>query len=174
MPRHPTSTLLAALKARLEALQWTPDGGDPEALFQQVKYYAEPDLVKALAEIRVIQNRCCLIVPDANEYRNDQQGRSMITGVERTVFLVLTDRDYAQAQDALLGDASRPGVIVMEETVVDDVTGVNLGLRGVRVKPERGESVFIGGDDAKKIPGRRVRTLELAIEAGETITTNNT
>lgn len=174
MPLHSTNTLLAALKTRLEALQWTPGGGSPEALFQKVEYFSEPDLIKALAEIRVARNRVCLVVPDDNDYANEVSGSTMTTGVERGVFLVIADRDHAAGKDALIGDARRPGVLLMEAKVIEDITGVNLGIRGVRVKPLAGRQVEIAPDDEKQIPGRKVRVIELVIEAGEMITQNNT
>jgi hypothetical protein len=166
MPFTDTLTILEKLKTRLAALELEP--GTP--LFDKVEYYSSTDLLRALAELRVFKNRVCFIVPGDDDFFNEVSGRSLNTVVERHVFLLLADRDYGRRQSAATGDENTPGVVAMKDRVVSELTGRNLDLRQVLVKPVNGTPLLIQGPKREEAAGREAWNLELVVECGQVLT----
>lgn len=168
------SNLLPALKERLAALQWRRDGQPDQNLFETVEFCSHTDLVRALEQLHLNKNRVALIVPQDDDYLpanvEEVQGRALELRVERQVFILMSDRDMGRRQDASTGDESKPGVLLMNELVVNDLMGSTLGIRGVRAKPRHGGPFTLQDKARKEQPGREAWNLELLIESGEAVT----
>ena len=159
----PTLTILAALQTQISALKLA-DGTTPA--FAKVVYYDKPDLLRALQELRVFDNRLCLIVPDGDRYENTTDGRVINGIVHRSIILLLADRQPAVRQAASTGDAQTPGVIALNEIVVGALYGSDLGLASVRVLPEHATPVQISDANRRDLPGREAWSLDLTVTAG--------
>ncbi|MHB8520725.1 MAG: hypothetical protein ACYDH9_08195 [Limisphaerales bacterium] len=166
----PTLNILSALNTAIAALKLA-DG--TTAAFDKVAYYDKPDLTRALAELRIFANRICLIVPDGDRYESQVDGRFAIVQAHRTVILLLADRQPAVRQAASTGDTNTPGVVKLNQIVVDALCGVDLGIGAVRVLPQHGEPVMISDAARKDLPGREAWTIELSIAAGRAKTYTN-
>ena len=166
----PTLDLLSALKIRLAALELSPG----VKAFEQVEYYSQPRLIQALQDLRLFKNRVCLIVPDDDVYEHSLEGRVLDTHCLRSVILLFADRDVGRRQDASTGDPSgTPGVIKLNQLVVDDLLGHSLGFDEGRVRPDVGGPILIEGKDREHSTGREAWHLDLTIEAGTAITTHD-
>lgn len=157
-----TSEILTALKAKIVALQLT----DMSAAFEKVAVYSKPNLAQALQDLLIFEDRVCLIIPDGDDYQNEDSGRILISKCTRRVVLLLADRDYGDRQAASTGDGDNPGVIELDRLVVNSLIGDNLGLARVRVKCDVSEPFTISAKERDQLSGREAWHLDLAVEAG--------
>jgi len=172
MPFTDTIPIMTALKARMSALKWTPpvDGAIEEPLFDRVEFYNTPDILQGFAELRIFKKRICLIIPSNDNYENERSGPSLITRLERTIILLISDRDFGNRQHASTGDKNNPSVLEMNRLVINDVIGKNLGFLGCLVQPKSAGEVTITGQARDDSAGRLAWSIELGVLAGELIT----
>lgn len=165
--RTPTVTILNAIVAALEALEWTPAGGAAEPAFQSVKLFDLNSLPDALQHLLVSQERCCIVVPDDERFtpRVQSQRRILLT---RTlpVAIFLSDRILGDRQAALIGNATSPGAYGLVELVLPVLTGRLLAPpAGVNCVPTTC-AVLNLQDGAQKLPGRSALELDVECTGG--------
>jgi len=152
-----TYSLLTALKTELISAEWSAGG----LLFDVVEHYSEPDLLAAYEQLFIFKRRVCLILPGADQFQSDTQGRVLTFGLDREFSLLIADRDHAKPQKAHLGDDETSGVCAIKDRLVDLLTGKHLGLYPdvVRLLPTRSNPFTISDGDAAA-GGRRCWQLD--------------
>ncbi len=157
----PTLDLLNAIQTAIAALESSPG----VAVFEKVAFYSEPDLVKAIEELRLVKSSLCLIVPDADRYEMTKAGREMRTEVLREVVVLMADRHFGNPQAGATGDATHLGVVAKKDILEDKLTGLNLGFqpRLIRLHPVSGQSFQIALD---KGGGRKAWQMTFEVSGG--------
>jgi hypothetical protein len=160
MPNYiPTLDILAALKAKLEAIQipaGLPAGVGTGPLFQRVEYYDNENLADALSKLIIIKQRVCFIVPMSDHYENDLSGGAFLHSRRLTeIVLLIADSSFTKGgQDAVFGGEKNIGVVRMKDLVVEELVGTTLGLPGVALAPADGNFITVSDEKAKDKPGR--------------------
>jgi hypothetical protein len=159
-----TLGILNAIKAVVVAL---PISADVPAvkMFETVQFFTEPDLVAALAQLRIVQNRVCLIIPSADRYEPTRAGREIRIEALREVTFLFADRHFGQPNLGSIGDDQRPGVLTMKDTLEEMLIGNNLGLkpRLLRMHPLHGEALNIALEQSQQ---RKAWLMSWEVSAG--------
>lgn len=170
MPFTATVSVLAALQAKLEALEWTPATGPAEPAFQKVALFDVDDLATAIKDLLVFKDRACFILLDAERCDSELAGNKVVSRLTRTVALLITDRDYGKRADALVGDATRPGVLALKDLILDpDNEIIGDLVTGVAVLPGFGSPVRITGEARDNLTGRLAYELDLELKGGSLV-----
>jgi hypothetical protein len=160
-----TLELLAALKTRLSALTV---GSTSEPLFERIEYYSEPDLLRALQEIRVFKKRVCILIPAGDTFETETAGNSstLAIKIEREVVILLGDRDVTKPQEASTGGDGNPGVVAMKDQVFDALVNhdLSLGQYNLFLRPTDSQPLTIA--DETEAPGRRAWQMSWIAHAG--------
>jgi hypothetical protein len=162
-----TLELLGRVKARLVAME--ASAGVP--LFDKVEFYAQPNIVKALEELRLFKQKICLIVPSGDDYESEFAGVDVRSEVTREFVLLFSDRDYGKRQDASTGDEKRVGVIAMKDAIEENLLGQNLDYnpRMIRLRPMTGEAVLLSDKDKDRLTGREAWSMTWQASGGRKI-----
>ncbi len=173
MSLKPTLTVLDALKAKIEALQWVPAAGAAEAAFQKVALFDMSDLETALQELLIFDGRVCVIVLVSEQFENGAGGGlKLIMRQLRHVSLLIADRDYGNRQNALTGSETSPGVLALKDLVL---SGQVLGLLtsgapavslGITVTPTQGAFVRLVDQTRENLAGRLCWEQDLELRGG--------
>ncbi|MES2692786.1 MAG: hypothetical protein V4773_04880 [Verrucomicrobiota bacterium] len=166
----PTLSILSALKTELESIA-LPGGAPGEKLFERVDFHENKKLREALADLIIVKQRVCIVVPGGDSYENFREGRTTRSVLTQTFDLLIADRAWAKGgHEAVFGGARNLGVIRMKDTVRDHfVTRPQLGLPHVVLIPQEGAHIEIADSDAKDSPGRECFVLHYATPAGEAL-----
>lgn len=147
-----TIKLLTAVKAHLQGLRM-PDAPDVP-IFDLVDFYNEQDVAGGLSKlIKPTAKRACLIVPQGDDYEQDNDTPYNMILLKRTTdfSLLLADFSYKPgAVEAIFGGAQTLGAINIKDIVVRELTGKTLGFRGVSFQPLSGSLLEVGGGDAAR------------------------
>ena len=173
-----TLTVLNALKAKLEALQWTPQGGPAEAAFKRVDLFDISEIETAIEELFVFKDRVCFVVLDSEHFDNEAAtSTKVISKMTRSVALLIADRNYGKRQKALIGTDASPGVLGLKDIVLNgDDSGPDSSVIGLlkngntdlRVFCRPVNGVFIRLQDKKRenLAGRIVYEQDIEIRGG--------
>jgi hypothetical protein len=172
-----TLTVLNALKAKLEALQWTPQAGPAEAAFKRVDLFDISEIETALEELFVFKDRVCFVILDSEHFDNEATtSTKVISKMTRSVALLIADRNYGKRQKALIGTDASPGVIALKDIVLNgddrpDSSVIGLlrdGVTDLRVYCRPVNGVFIRLQDKKRenLAGRIVYEQDIEIRGG--------
>ena len=173
MPNYiPTLEILAALKAKLEAMQipaGLPAGVGTGPLFQRVEYYDSENLADALKNLLILKQRVCFIVPGSDHYENILTGEVFLQSRRLTELqLLIADIAWTKAgQEAVFGGEKNIGVVRMKDLVVDELVGATLNLPGVALAPADGNFITVSDEKAKDKPGRECWVQPFETWAGE-------
>lgn len=158
-----TSTeIMAALEAKLTALQWTPPSGPAEPAFQEVRRFDSTALVEAFGELIVSRQRVALIVYAGERWDDAGSGPGQVAVHRVTQFSVLvSDRFQGKRQTAAWGAGNHPGAIPLKDSVLAALAGPLLpDPEGVDCLPISSDLLDL--EDLKnKQPGRVVCVLDL-------------
>lgn len=164
-----TLDVLNGVKAAIVALElaaaYSAVADYPKA-FTEVQIYRNADLLKALEDMRVYDDRACFIVPGGDDFDNAIDGRVLTAKRSSDVILLIADRNYGRENLALVGDESAPGVIVLTDLVLEKLTGATLGLSGVCLTPMSGEPLHITKKEQEDALGRDGWALTFNTTAG--------
>lgn len=160
---------LAVVKA-LEHVVRAATRSDGGSLFDRVEVWPQVDLVDALKNLRIYENRFCLIVPTGAEMENVLEGRNLKTAPNYQVTLLFTDRAIGNRQHALAGSGSVTGLLTLMYELMVLLSGADLGLRHTLVRIESSEPFAIQGADRANLPGREGWQIDLSIHAGVIVT----
>lgn len=163
-----TLDILNALKTQLETIA-LPGGAPGEKLFERVDFHENKKLREALADLVIIKQRVCIIVPGGDTYENFREGRSVRSVMTQTFDLLIADRAWTKGgHEAVFGGVKNVGVITMKDTVRDHfVADPQLGLPYVVLTPQEGAHIEIADSDAKDSPGRECFVMNYSTPAGE-------
>jgi hypothetical protein len=181
MPFVRTLSILDDVKTRLAALTlgqvFNTDGqpmddasNDPTLLFNDVKVYARRDIVAAMQELYLFDDRLAILVPGGFDHTAKLHGTSLRMRRRMEFVLILTDRNFGGENTALVGEAGEnPGVLLMAELVVAVLAGQTLGRAAdwVALQPGHGEVLRITDKQREDAPGRDAWVQEFSTEAGE-------
>lgn len=167
----PTLEMLNSLKAACEAIELVPG----ERMFQAVKVFHTPDVVRALRELHAFQKRGCFLIPGGDEFENEKVGQSLRSAATREFVMLICDQNVASMTAAAVGDEKTAGIVRMKDLVVESLLGSQLSASTqlVRLRPTESEPIEITIEDAKKQPGRQVWQMTWLADAGWTAVTVN-
>ena len=145
----PTLSILTALRTAILALQLPSSFADvpdyPKA-FTTVEIWGVVDLVRAIEDMKIFDDRFCLIIASNENYDDETKGRVVTTQRDIEVELLFADRNYGSENLALVGEAGvSPGVLVLKDLLVEKLTGANLGLPNVALIPASGGPFTLSG-----------------------------
>lgn len=164
---RPVADVLAALKARCEAVQWR---GTPA--FGSVRLFDVSSLQEAVTELLASQQRVCFIVPDDEAFENRLQGRKILITRKLPVALLISDRVLGNRQKALYGDADHtPGALTLAHLVLVAITGELLPKPNAVLCLPRLAAILPLSDDANRLPGRSCVELDVDCTGGTLETT---
>lgn len=168
---RPTSEILAAMKTALEAVRYTPPGGDELVVFQTVKIYDRDDLVAAFKELLLSSQRIALIIADKDAFEQIGGGMKLLFNREQLFYVLTTDRVHGDRNKALYGDlAANPPVLGAERMArlaIPAVTGQLLDAPDpIHCVPDSLDVNFVE-DSEKKLQGRACMQLNLVCTGGE-------
>ncbi len=124
--------------------------------FEEVRFYAQADLQKALDDLLVFQDRVCLIIPTGNSHRSQRIGGVLRTIREWSEFvLLLSDRVYGDFNaEALQGTQTNPGTVALADLLTTALTGQQLDNPRLCLEPGGGEPFHISNAEKAELPGR--------------------
>ena len=165
-----TNTALDKLVADLQAIEWTPLSGPVQSAFNKVSLFDMSNLAVALRELMTFVGRVCFVVHDSERFENSRpgSGRELRTRQTRSITLLISDKQIANRQIALFGDATNPGALALKDLVLDSIVG--LLVPGVFVQPEHGEQMILSEKARAELTGRVAFALGLQIVGGNIIT----
>ena len=169
--RKSTSAILAAIKAALEAAMWTPDGGEPQPAFPQVKLFDIANLPAAFTQLLASEQRVCFVIADSEQFLDTQSGSmKFILTRKLPVAVLLSDRVTGDRITALYGGMSGAAKILgaegMKELALTAVTGQLLANpAGVVCKPTSSAVIHLE-DKKNNMPGRACVELDLECTGG--------
>lgn len=163
-----TLSILAALKAELEAIL-LPGGAPGEKLFERVDFHENKKLREALADLVIVKQRVCIVVPGGDTYDNTREGRTVRSVLTQSFDLLVADRAWTKGgHEAVFGGTKNLGVLRMKDAVRDHLLAhPQLGLPYVVLTPQEGAHIEIADSDAKDSPGRECFVLSYSTPAGE-------
>lgn len=172
MPFIKTLDILARWKAELEAIP-LPGGAPNAKLFERVDYHENKKLREALADLIIVKQRVCIIVPAGESYENTKEGRTVSSKQTQAFDLLIADRSYTKGgHEAVFGGAGNLGVLRMKDEVRDwFLTRPQLGLAFVCLTPEEAAHIEIADSDAKDSPGRECYVFHYTTPSGEAVLT---
>lgn len=165
-----TIEILGKLQAHLQAIP-LPGGAEGELLFERVDFHENKKLREALADLVIIKQRVCIIVPGGDSYENRREGRTVRSSCTQTFDLLIADRAWTRGgHEAVFGGLRNVGVLVMKDVVRDYfVAHPQLELPWVVLTPQEGAHIEIADSDAKDSPGRECFVLNYSTPAGEAV-----
>lgn len=153
-----TLDLVIALKAAIAALQlpntYSAIEGYPAA-FQVVEVYRSQNLVKALEDMIIQDDRVCFIIPGGDTHDHEKLGNVLQVKRDTEIHLLFADRNYGKENLALVGEANvSPGVMVLKDILVDGLVGAQLNFNNVVLAPTSGEPFHLTDREREDVTGR--------------------
>jgi len=156
------STSLSDLAAAITALKLPLTFGDPAvAAFDKVKIFDLQDLAVAMEELFAFSNRIAIIALDGVDHETEVGGNSLKIKRSLTLTIIMADRRYSDRQKALTGDATTPGVLLLQKLLVDAVSG-KLSA-GAVAQPGPGRLVAIEHEKRPNETGRIVFAQDFSV-----------
>lgn len=165
-----TAQILDEIVTRLQALTWTPAGGDPEdaeAAFGLVSRFSVTDLEQAFANLLTAEPRVALVVCTGRDWQVMEEGPK--TSMRRTtqVSVVVSDRILGNEQAAWSGEATTPGAWGLADLVPGAICGRLLAApQAVDLLPVGEQDVSIDREVETNLPGRAAVILEFQAIGG--------
>lgn len=136
-----THPIASGVAAALQAMLLDPQVEGSEPLFQAVRMYDAPDLLAALEDLLVFEERVALVVP--SEIIDETIKDAETTMVRRTQALtvIVSDVDYEPGPLSYFGDegpGGRLGVVRLKDIVIDALAFADAGVPGVCLIPAGG------------------------------------
>ena len=164
-----TLQIFAAIKDRLAAIALDAES-DPagEKLFEAVELAANKQLGKQLAELLVLKNRACLIVPLAiRRVVADQSGGLSVMGRKfAEVALIYSDKAYFKAtQVVTFGGDKNLGLFGFDEKIDAALTGHEISPFGGIVLGDS-DPLLLTDSEQKDAPGRQAWLVQAIVPIG--------
>jgi hypothetical protein len=126
-----------------------------EIAFNEVRYYAQADLQKALDDLLIYDDRVCLIIPSGDNHKNQRIGGVLRTWRESEFVLLLSDRVYGDFDaEALQGTQTNPGTVALKDLLIQGLTASQLDNPRLCFEPGNGEPFHISNAEKAEMPGR--------------------
>ena len=149
----PTLSILNAVVAAVQALT-VPESEDK--LFDEVRLYDATDVDKAFADLALNrQKKLCFVLPSKHTYQSQLDGSKLDSAKRINFACLVCDTDRKTGREALFGGDKNLGVIALQEELVDQLTGAQLGLRWVVVEPVEGDDFVVFDEHQSSDPGRK-------------------
>jgi hypothetical protein len=166
----PTLSLLTALRTAITAIALPSSFSavpDYPKAFTTVEIWGVVDLVKAIEEMRIFDDRFCLIVASNDHFDSAMKG-SVLTSEQRTeIELLFADRNYGRENLALVGEQDvSPGVLVLKDLLLSNLAGANLGFNNVALAPTSGGPFTMSGKQQDALAFRECWNLSFTTSAG--------
>ena len=171
-----TRNFLKAIGDALIALEWTPDEGDAQKVFDAVAYYDSARAAEAVQQLLSFSSSMAVIVPDINRFRNTEDVDGLFSVKTLEIDILFTGRSYSPTNQTenFLGmieqdgtwtvDADNLGLLGMVDEVIDALSGKSFQDSGP-LKPVFGEPLEISQEDSSTV--RKSYLLTFECEAGE-------
>lgn len=134
---------------------------DPK-LFEQIAFYPEDNLGRALVDLRVMKDRVCLVVPQGDTYANERSGQ-VATSTRTTQFmLIIADRDFSMDAKQMGSTRMSPGILNLKELTVNLLTAQSFIVEGrvIYFDPDSGAVVQWDLKDDSKGPTADMKSRE--------------
>ena len=163
-----TKSVLDAVTEKLEALVFPEESVlAGESVFERVDVYDIPRLEVALKDLLNFKNRICLIVPLNETYVPETKGGMIHTRKSQQFLFIVSDKDYMPGKPSYFGDATRPGVLVMKDLVIEALLGASLDLAHVVMSPVDGEGLRVAESEKALQQSREGYRLRMETPMGE-------
>jgi hypothetical protein len=124
-----TLALLTAVKTDLSARHYSqPTPNDPAVLstdlskpllFERVEFFSNKNLQQALQQLRLMDNRICLLVPIGDDYTNTIAGNTLTSQRATEFMLMLADRDFSIEAGKMTASFDTPGILALKDLAVE-------------------------------------------------------
>jgi hypothetical protein len=171
-----TNSILNKFVELLTALTWTPEGGEAQPAFGEVKRFDEKDMATAFTQLYLSEARIALVIYGGEHFATEKGGVGELT-IKRTldVYVVVSDRVLGDHQQALYGSDENPGCMKLKDLAVPALAGRILpNPDGIESIPLNADMMTINAPEEKKpkLPGRKACYIDFEIRGGViTVTT---
>jgi hypothetical protein len=149
MSYHPIHTVLANLRTAILAIELS--AGVPMFAADSVKVFGREDVIAAMQQLYVFEDRACFIVPGAIRHTQEVQGGFVMVKRSLEVGLLMTDRNFGGENLATVGEeGENPGVLRITEMVTDELFGKSLDLAGIALIPDNGDPFTLGDKEREE------------------------
>lgn len=138
-----TLALLTTVSNTLAAARYSqPSPGEPAVLsenpsdpkiFDKIAFYPERDLGRALADLRIMENRVALIVPQGDTYENERRGQVATSARTTELMIIIADRDFSIDAKQLKATSQSPGILNLKDLTVQLLTRKSFVVEGIVV-----------------------------------------
>lgn len=132
-----TKQVTDAIATVLKEIQWE---GRPA--FQRVETTDLDDLIQAMQELMVFQDRFALIIPGSREFQTSLKGTEQHVQRQMNLDVVITDRNAGDRIKSVKGSTTNPGTSALADLVVSALVGKL--LNGAFITPTDGDHFSIG------------------------------
>src|SRR2546423_925108 len=86
---------------------------DPSSpkLFEKIAFYPDRNIARALADLRLSQDRIALIVPQGDTYENERKGNIAYSDRTTEFLVIMADRDLSIDAKQMGSSARTPGIL---------------------------------------------------------------
>lgn len=158
-----TKEVLDAIVAKVAALLWKG-----EKAFQNVELFDVTDIMLALQTIIAARDRIAVIVFDTADFESQPNGTDLVCKQTRRIDVIVSDRVInADRRKAVFGEGDHPGVLALQDLVIEQVSGLLLeNPKGVYLAPVGAEPVIVTDAAQKNHPGRRAAVVNFEARGG--------
>lgn len=166
-----TVAILNRVVTLLQAAQWTPDGGVPEAAFGEVAKFDSTDLAAAFRTLLMSGQRVAVVVYAGGQWEDASSQTQVVARRTLDVSVLVSDRVHGDRQAAIFGSGTTPGALALKDLAVTTLTGRLLdNPDGVNCQPDTEDLLTIESTE-KQQPGRVAALVEFFVVGGITRST---
>jgi hypothetical protein len=157
-------TICQLVEDSVTSIKLPGEFGENVSAFQAVRQYdLQGELVKALEELLVFKDRVAFILLDSVGYENELEGGILLSHRQLSLTVLCADRNWGSRQKALKGDATTPGVQLLQELIIEELCGEI--SEGAVIEPGQGQLFSLSGKDRDNAAGRLAWSQEFNIHA---------
>lgn len=132
-----TKQVTDAIATVLKEIQW-----EGRQAFQRVETTDLDDLIQAMQELMVFQDRFALIIPGSREFQTTLKGTEQHVQRQMNLDVVITDRNAGDRTKSFKGSNTNPGTSALADLVINALIGKL--LNGAFITPTDGDQFSIG------------------------------
>jgi hypothetical protein len=127
-----TLALLTAVKTDLAGRHYSQSVLDQPAvlstsasdplLFEHVTFYSNKNLQQALQQLRVMDNRVCMLVPLGDSYLSERKGNELRSARLSEFMLMIADKDFSIDTGRMTASYTTPGILALKDLAVEALT----------------------------------------------------
>jgi hypothetical protein len=123
-------------------------------LFEKIAFYPDRNIARALADLRLSQDRIALIVPQGDTYETERKGE--IASSDRTTefMIIMADRDLSIDAKQMTPSTRTPGILNIKDLTVQLLVSKSFVVEKqvIYFAPSAGALIPIGWQEDNKAP----------------------